>query len=268
MADKKSKSQTLIYPDQGELIQASPTKKSGYLVFFVHFLNGHKKALKRHVQLVNELGYDAYIFNLKDDFKDHNYIPYSSRTKKIGLKHVIADQIQDHLNLFPQYKNKMVFAFSNIAGCAIEAMVRRLPKENDIHGLICDSGPGMSFLRSSYNLFKYEFKMQSFLLRAALTTPFALAWSPQMNSDIHDDLEKLPDQFPILSIRGWRDQLISVESINAVFEPHGHLKWKKLNLPEAVHITGLRDFPNEYKPPVIDFLEQFIAVAPLKAKAQ
>lgn len=259
MADKKSKPQTLNYPDQGELFKAHPEKKSEYLIFFCHFLKGHKKALKRHVEFMNELGIDAYVFNLKDDFKDYKYIPLSRRTKKIGLKHVLADQIEDQLNLFPEYKKKIVFAFSNIAGCAIEAIVRRQETHNikDVKGLICDSGPGMSFLKSSYNLFKYQFKINSFLLRMTLTGPFALAWSPEMNADIHKDLEKFPDEFPVLSIRGWRDQLISAESINAVFEPHKNLKWKKVNLPEAGHINGLRDFPNEYKPPVEDFLKAF-----------
>ncbi len=33
--------------------------------------------------------------------------------------------------------------------------------------------------------------------------------------------------------------------------------WKKLSLPEAGHLNGLRDFPSEYKPAVEDFLNQF-----------
>ena len=48
----------MIYPDDGELFKAQQ-RKSDILIFFVHFFQGHKKALKRHIELVNELGFDA-----------------------------------------------------------------------------------------------------------------------------------------------------------------------------------------------------------------
>lgn len=243
------------YPDDGEFFQNTVTnKKSNYLVFFVHFLHGHKKVLKRHIELVNELGHDAYVFNLNDSLKDYHYIPFSRKTKKFGLKHKLAEQIETHLNLFPNYKNKIVFAFSNIAACAMEAMIHRGMK--DIKAMICDSGPGVSFMSDAYNLIKYEMKVKSFARQIIQTPLFAMAWSPKMNSDIHHDLEKFPNNFPILSIRGWRDQLISPQSIDKVFEPHDNIKWKKLNLPEAGHVNGLRDFPSEYRPGVINFLKE------------
>ncbi len=254
MNDKKK-----IFPDDGELFIANRLKPSKTLIFFVHFLKGHKKALQRHIDFMNELGHDAYVFNLKDDFKDHYFLPYCKATKKTGLKHVLAHQIFEHLELFPEYKSKVIFAFSNISGCAIEAEARRrsILNRKDVKAFICDSGPGADFIRSSYNLFKHQFKINSFVLRTILSGPFALAWSPQLNKDIHSDLEKFPKDFPLLSIRGWRDLLITPESINKIFDPHKNLKWKKLNLPEAGHVNGLRDFPTEYEPAVIDFLSDF-----------
>lgn len=262
MAHKKSVAQTLKhthYPDDGELFKNTlKNKPSSHLIIFVHFLNGHKKVLKRHVELVNELGFDAYVFNVSDSLKDHSYFPLSKKTKKFGLKHVMADQIENHINLFPQYKNKIVYAFSNVAAAAMEAISQRIEngKSKDIKAMICDSGPGADFMTSSFNLFKHEMKVNSFAARLLQAPLFAIIWSPNLNRDVHQDLEKFPKNFPLLSIRGWRDKLISPESIDRVFEPHTNLKWKKLNLPEAGHINGLRDFPSEYRPGVESFLNE------------
>ncbi len=44
----------MVFPDGGELFKAEH-KKSETLIFFAHFFQGHKKALKRHIEFVNEL---------------------------------------------------------------------------------------------------------------------------------------------------------------------------------------------------------------------
>lgn len=255
------KTNSSLYPDDGELFKSKDLngEPSSHLVFFVHFLGGHKKVLKRHIEFVNELGFDAYVFNVNTTWKKYSYIPMSKKTKKFGLKHAIADQIENHLNLFPNYKNKIVYSFSNIAACAMEAIARRIEnkKAKDVKGMVCDSGPGMDFMSASYNLIKHQFKVTSFISRLVRTPLVAYGWSPQLNKDIYDDLEKFPKNFPLLSIRGWRDLLITPQSIDEVFEPHKNLRWKKLNLPEGGHINGLRDFPSEYRPAVEDFLSQF-----------
>jgi len=238
------------YPDEGELFKAS-NKKHDALIFFVHFYLGHKKALLRHIRFVNSLGFDAYAFNIKDRIKDHYGIPYSHVSKKFGLKHAIADQVEEHLNLLPEYSKKIMFAFSNVSGCAIEAMARRT--ENDIIAMICDSGPSLKFVESAYNLYKYTNPIR-FPLRFIAAPLLAFGWSADAHKDITSDLKKLPQGFPILSIRGWKDPLIKPADIDLCFEPCKNLNWQKLSLPEAGHLTGLRDFPHEYKPVVEQFL--------------
>lgn len=232
-----------IYPDQGELYRASE-KKSEALIFFVHFYNGHKKALLRHIRFVNQLGYDAYAFNLKDEMKEHFMLPYSPISHKFGMKHALADQIEQHLDLVGEYKEKIMFAFSNISGCAIEAMARR----PDIYfrSMICDSGPTLQFLDSAIKLYKQT--KQNLPI-------FAIAWSREMHKDIPVDLRKFREGFPVLSIRGWKDKLITPKGVDQVFENCPNLVWQKLSLPEAEHLTGLRDFPQEYKPVVEEFLK-------------
>ncbi|MFN3455672.1 MAG: DUF829 domain-containing protein [Pseudobdellovibrio sp.] len=245
--------------DDGELFK-SPNKKSDHLIFFAHFFKGHKKALKRHIELVNELGFDAYVFNLKDDAKDHYYVPYSHVSKKFGMKHALADQIEEHLNLLSDYKTKIMFAFSNVAACAIEAMARRFKaQQTDIIAMICDSGPGgpSHFLYSSYKLLEHQMGVSSLPLRLVGTPAMALGWSPSLHKDINNDLNDFPQGFPLLSIRGWRDKLIAPKDIDEVFEDQKNLNWKKLSLPEAGHLNGLRDFPSEYVPALTEFLRPF-----------
>ena len=255
-----------IFPDDGEIYlskEKDPKKKTDTLVFFCHFFQGHKKALKRHYDFVNQIGFDAYGFNLNDSVKNHYYVPYSERSHKFGMKHALADQIQDHLDLvmdnYP-HRQIVVFAFSNVAGCAIEAMARKFNdgEGKNIVALICDSGPGAQFFYSSFKLIEQQMKVSSWPLKI-LGTPFvAYGWSPSLNKDITTDLNGFPLQFPVLSIRGWKDKLISPKHIDIIFDNAKSIQWKKLSLPEAEHLTGLRDYPNDYKPQLQNFLNEFM----------
>jgi fermentation-respiration switch protein FrsA (DUF1100 family) len=131
-------------------------------------------------------------------------------------------------------------------------MARR--HEKDIVALVCDSGPGSAFVYSSYKLAQEQLKIK-FLPFKLLATPLIMVgWSKGMNKDIPEDLRKLPEGFPVLSIRGWKDKLISPSHIDKIFEPCRNLRWTKLSLPEAGHLTGLRDFPNEYRAGLTSFL--------------
>ncbi|MEQ1723845.1 MAG: alpha/beta hydrolase, partial [Pseudobdellovibrio sp.] len=158
-----------------------------------------------------------------------------------------------HLDLISDYKTKIIFTFSNVSGCAIEAMARR--KTQDVVALICDSGPGASFMYSSYKLIEQQMGVK-FLPFKILGTPLVmLGWSKEFHTDIPLHLQKLPNGFPVLSIRGWKDKLISPAHIDQIFEPAKNIHWRKLALPEAGHLTGLRDFPSDYRSGLEDFLK-------------
>lgn len=239
------------FPFEGEFFLAR-NKKFEELIFFVHFFDGSKKQLLRHIRLVNELGFDAFAFQLQGTHRDLTKlkIPVSAKSK-FGLKHAYADQIEHLLNEIPG--QKIIFSFSNPSASAIEAIARR--NCSDILGMICDSGPTAEFIPSAFKLYTHEFKIRSFALRTILTPFLSAAWSLHFHKDIHKDLETFPEGFRILSIRGWKDLLIPPEHIDAVFEPHVNLNWSKLSLPEAGHLTGLRDFKQEYAPALKSFLE-------------
>lgn len=236
-------------PFDGEFF-LSRNKKYEELIFFVHFYEGNKRQLLRHIKLVNDLGFDAFAFQLQGTHKTLlSHLPISTHLK-FGVKHTYADQIEKLLNEVPG--NKIIFSFSNPTASAIEAMARR--HCSDVTALICDSGPTARFLPSAWNLFSYDYKIKSRILKAALTPTLSLGWSPFMHRDLNRDLVTFPKGFRILSIRGWKDQLIPPSHIDEVFEPHSNLEWTKLSLPEAEHLTGLRDFRSEYIPGVEKFL--------------
>ena len=239
-------------PYEGEFF-LSKSKRFDELIFFVHFYDGSKRQVLRHVKLVNELGFDAFAFQLKFTHNDilNLNLPLSPNGK-FGAKHIYADQIEHLLNLIPGAK--IVFSFSNPSASAIEAMARR--NCADTKALICDSGPTARFLPSAYNLYTHEYGLKSRLAKWALTPVLSMAWSPLLHKDMQRDLEKFPKGFQILSIRGWKDKLIPPSHIDEVFEGHAQLNWIKLSLPEAEHLTGLRDFKAEYVPAVERFLKE------------
>ncbi|HEY1079104.1 MAG TPA: hypothetical protein VGE46_03370 [Bdellovibrio sp.] len=237
-------------PFAGEFFLAK-NKKYEELVFFVHFFGGTKKQLLRHIKLVNSLGYDAFAFHLQGDHRDlfSLRLPISSKNK-FGAKHTYADQIETLLNLIPG--KKIIFSFSNPCASAMEAMARR--RCTDTIAMICDSGPTARFLPSAYNLYTHEYKVKLLPIRLLLAPLLSMGWSPFLHRDIHADLAQFPEGFRILSIRGWKDLLIPPSHIDEVFEPHTQLDWTKLSLPECGHLTGLRDFKEDYAPAVESFL--------------
>lgn len=219
------------------------------IIFFVHFFDGHKKALTRHIQMVNKLGFDAFAFQL-DKPGENTFIPMTS-DGKFGWKHVYAEQIEKLLNLLPG--KKIVFAFSNPGASAIEAIYQR--NATDITALICDSGPsgklGLSGLKLSYKYFQKRKYTRAFLTGSLLWN-----WSLFFHKDTLEQLSHFPKNFPVLSIRGWKDDLIAPSEIDLLFEPQTHLKWIKLSLPEAGHLDGLKKCPSEYQDGFLNFVHQ------------
>jgi hypothetical protein len=248
--DKNEPSIARVLSSQGEYLPAR-LKKFSEIVVLVPFFGARKKSLRRHVEFLHELGYDCVLFELNDEWREM-YKNLFSAEMQFGLKHVWTDQIEQILNEVPG--RKIVFSFSNPSASAIEAIARR--HANDIAGLICDSGPSANLRASMINYFTYEEPVRPFPLKSVLATLTSLTWHPRFLKVIHDDLASFPEHFPVLSIRGWKDPLISVDMIDQVFEPHPQLDWQKLSLPQAVHLNGLKDFPDEYVPAVKRFLSE------------
>jgi hypothetical protein len=240
----------LSLPFNGELYPAAE-KKFNETVVLVPFFGATKSMLRRHADFVNNLGYDAVIFALKSiDVSAPKFTLFSSN-RLVGIKHIWADQIEAILNFIPG--KKIIFAFSNPSASAIEAIVNR--HAADVTGLICDSGPSGNLLSSMYNYFSHHDPIKWIPVRAAAAFAMTIGWSPQFHSIVHDDLKDLPKGFRILSIRGWKDNIIPAHDIDKIFEPHLNIDWQRLSLPQAGHLNGLKDYPEEYENPVAEFLK-------------
>jgi len=250
VADSTSKS-TLeqgALPFHGEYYRAKHRKYQPVVVL-VPFYGANKHSLHRHIEFLNESGFDAVTFTLVKESRTLNKSIISAR-ELIGLKHIWADQIEAILNSVPG--KKIIFAFSNPSASAIEAIVRR--NGSDILGLICDSGPTANIVSSMLNYFTYEEPVRLFPIKLLASVGISLIWAFDFGKSLATDLGIFPDRIPLLSIRGWKDKIISTADIDKVFEPHKALQWQKLSLPKAGHLNGLRDFADDYKPKVLDFL--------------
>jgi len=229
----------------------SSHRKYKETVLLVPFFGAETKNLHRHADFLNEGGFDCVVFDLRDDWSKlaRNFL---SSKMQFGLKHIWADQIEALLNEIPG--DKIIFSFSNPSASAIEAIARR--HAADIKGLICDGGPSGKLWHSMVNYFTHETPLPFYPLKAAMAFASASMWHPKFSEVMHEDLKKFPKGFRILSIRGWKDPLITPKMIDMIFEPHKQLDWQKLSLPEGKHLNGLKDQPDQYMPPVLQFLNE------------
>ena len=228
-----------LYPKSDPKFYYSPNKIPGSpLVVFVHFYGGHQKVLKRHINLVNELGYDAFAYNMPQFAGLKLSILYKGR---IGLKHLYSRMLSYFLEQIEG--QKIIFSSSNPSASAIEVIYDRTKEnKNDVVGLICDSGPSQAFVRSAWNLaikLKGEYKLM--LL-------FMGFWSFRLHQEIRYQLRRFPLQFPILSIRGGKDSVIPAWHIEKVFKNlEAYVKMTPVTYPEAGHLDACKLNTAEYK---------------------
>lgn len=237
--------------DSFEWVRAAE-KKFAEPIVVVPFFGGKKPALRRHAHFFSSLGYDTLLFELT--YSSKTLIKGLPLTKyfKFGLKHQWTDEISTVLDSISG--NKLVYAFSNPSSCAIAAVSSRRAK--DISGLVCDSGPFLDVWRGNWNYLTFEKPIKNPLLKMAIETYVTVVWGLDHNKSLLRDIENLPKNFSLLSVRGWKDPLVSVKMINAAFENVDHLNFETLALPEGAHLNGLKDFADIYKPRVGEFLKK------------
>lgn len=243
-------------PHGGEWIK-SPNRRFEEPIIFVPFFGAKRTQLRRHVDLVGALGYDCIQFDVSFDRRWLlKKIPFS-RSKKIGLKHLWSDEIEDVLNAVSG--PKILFCFSNPSSSAIEALARR--DKRDVNCVVFDSGPFLHFQKCTWNLLKYHYKIPLSLRLPALAVATA-GWALDHESSLKADLKKLPTDLPLLSIRGWEDLIVPIFAIEAAFNSSPHLRPEVVSLPEVGHLEGLKNAPENYKNRVESFLSRF--ATPLK----
>ena len=223
-------------------------------VVFVPYFGGSQRHIQRHIRLINELGFDAVGFDLS--FRDRfvlKHIPIS-KTHDWGIMHLWADEIHYVLETIPGPKH--IFSFSNPTASLLKA-ITLIKKRDDIKSLVCDGGPFQKLFQCVWNLAKHEYKIKSRFARLWLTSGMLMFWAPDHKKTLEKSVMSLPPGFPVLSIRAWKDELVPVDAIEKAFEPGVQLDLRTFELPEAHHLTGLKDAPKLYKEKVETFLKEF-----------
>jgi len=220
----------------------SKNKKPGSaIIVFVHFYGGHQRILKRHINMVNDLGYDAFAFNIPSQ-NDLNI--KMLMTRRFGLKHIYAKMITYYLDQLPG--EKILYSFSNPSASAIESITDRLQK-NDIKAFICDSGPSGKFMKSAWNLAIQQRKSPWLMMF------FSFFWSLFFHQDVNKQLQKWPKGFPVLSIRPLNDVVIPPYHIEKIFKGIHQLQLQ-VYMPQAGHLDALKLNPEEYASKIKEFL--------------
>ncbi|HEX4924500.1 MAG TPA: hypothetical protein VFV50_10455 [Bdellovibrionales bacterium] len=221
-------------------------------VVFVPFFGGKKENLRRHSEFVSELGFRNVLFeNTFPTLKTQHRL-LRSRSREWGLKHAWADEIFDVLSAIEG--NKILYGFSGPSSAGIEAAVRRHPL--DVKAMVFDSGPFFYDRYCNANRLLFERKIENPLARFAVSALHEALWSHNHQKTLANALAKLPKGFPVLSIRPLQDILVPPWAIDAAFRDQTHLNLEILDLADAHHLKGLKEFPELYKPPVQKFLQR------------
>ena len=244
----------------------------------VPFFGGTPAQLWRHRQWLESLDFQVEIvplelpkFIVPSDFslktwpvlegaafeKFRTWLELVKSKSELGLRHAWSRRILSKMR--SSDKPTFVYSFSNPTASAIRAIQQEMANSSSsrVLGLIADGGPANHLVGPLWNYFRLEVPIPT-LLRAPAVAASLAAWGGPHDKELNQSLRLFPQGFPVLSIRGWRDPLVSASNIEAVFDHHKQLHYETLSLPEGEHLNGLKDFPDLYKPRVERFLEQFL----------
>lgn len=236
-------------PPEGTVWRPAEKSITSVPIILIPFFKGKVKSLEKHIQFFNSIGFSVLTFDYPkvDEFILDK--PFS-KSGNFGLKSVFADQIENILNSI--IGPKIIYVFSNPSSSAIEAVYRR--SAIDILGMVCDMGPSGSVWSSFMKYYTFQEPQKNQVKKLALAAVGSALWGVQTPKELQIHLAALPKGFKVLSVRGWKDELIPPADIDTVFSPHTHLDYRTLNLPEAQHLRGLRDYPGDYCKPTEKFL--------------
>ncbi|MCB0363775.1 MAG: hypothetical protein H6624_18595 [Bdellovibrionaceae bacterium] len=233
------------------VFKAAENRRYQEVIVFVHHFGGSPQTLGRHISFVNELGFDAVAFQLRLASPWQILRLPMTRDYKFGVAKVWEEQITDILNAVD--RPKILMSFSSPSGATLNAASER-PK-GEIKGCVCEGGPFTQVRRGYWNYFTHEFKIKNPVLRGAMAfLVYELLGGSSFLPDSKPRLRNLPQDFPILSVRAWNDQMVSTRALEEYLEGLDHLAVEVLSIPEIGHLQGLSRAPNEYKPRVEKFL--------------
>lgn len=243
------------FPFEGEMFKPKKKQFKETVVFFHHY-GGHKKQLRRHIQFVNQLGFQAFAFHLfpqpfQGTFsllkKPHLYFTtLNTRWKKQMLK---------VLSLIPE--KKILFCFSFSCNTAAQA----LPQTSNVQAVVFDGGPFAQFFQSGWRYLSYQEIISNPLLRSLILIPWnAFCGFFFLKYKIHQGLKKWPARLPVLSFQAVQDKLAPPDFINNILKKHPHLNLSFCSIDHVQHLQGMKLQPELYQKKLKNFLTQHSSV--------
>jgi pimeloyl-ACP methyl ester carboxylesterase len=203
--------------------------------------------LARSIHLVHQLGLDAVWFPLMYNSLEFHALPPVA-SDGWGFGRVWTNQIARVLKSVQG--PKILFTHSMPSN---SAMVAVSENPQDVICWICDGGPFLRIFECVNNLFKKHFKMKA--PAAYLLSAFSIVWyGRDFQRSLPEKLLSLPTGFPVLSLRGEKDPLVSPEAIDDFFAAGTQLRLIKKSFPEGGHLDLLKRFPQEYEEAIRMFL--------------
>ena len=228
---------------------ASECKRQNTLIVLTHHLGGLPRQLNRHVEFLNQNGFDAYTYPAFLHGKDHwkDFLP-ALKNRKQGVLEIWATELQDRLNHLPAGP-KALFSFS--FSCVSALLV--IPQRQDIKALICDGGPFLDFPQACFRLITHYHRASGFFFKLCLTGKIHRAFKVR-SKKVHKSLGLMPHNFPILSLRGERDQQAPPIVIDRFFRKAKNPHITVCQLKHSAHLKGLKTEREFYIKNVMDFL--------------
>lgn len=223
------------------------------VVVFVHHVGGSTRTLQRHVKRVSQQGFDSVVFNLS------HHGPNPRRNFHIDYFAQWAREIESVLSQLA--RDKIIYSFSRPSTCVLKVISDHFDRNDfQIKGWVCDSGPFIMPLSYLPRVLYLIFKIQAGWLDRAIALPMMVTWAKgnqwQFRKLLRNISSKTP-QFPILNFRGMQDQLVPPSQIAEVFRGQPLKNLNVVEMPNAGHLNGLRDFSEIYVPSLTSFLKQF-----------
>jgi pimeloyl-ACP methyl ester carboxylesterase len=235
-------------------------RKFKEVVVFVHHYGGHKFSFKRHMEWVNELGFDVITFDLPArTIKDLRSQFPLNKEWRFGLRHLWADKIEEVLGSLAE--TKILYTFSYASMAALMAIERR--HTIDVKAWVCDGGPFKQILRGFENLVRegglmekqprflnYPIVRNQIVKLLGVSSGFR-----SYDADADRALRSLPTGFPVMSVRCEKDVLVSPDMIDDFFAAgFGRIDLQRLTLHHAGHLLGFKDEGDLYREGVGTFL--------------
>lgn len=238
------------YPFEGHLRKA-PVKAFEPTIIFIHNFGGTHATTRRYQEMVNTMGFDCFSFTL-----GLCSIPLSTEQKKAALREGMIDRWTKELEIVLEAIEgpKIMYTFS-FPSVTVPALLYR-SKRKDVLGWVCDGGPFLNLWQNLWNFFTYQSPVRNRLLRAAKTeSAHFLFGGMTYKKRLLKWIPALDPSFPIYSVREAADELVAESTIDAFFGLNPGLNLRRLVIPNAGHLEGLKKNPELYKDNVGGFLK-------------